>query len=84
MCGTFPAAVYDDSRALVEQLVTKGRIGHTHDVRVARLITYLLANEENIEFAFVPGEGNQGADLLSRGTETTRATDRIQLVQPIP
>ncbi len=80
--GTCPTAVFNDNRALVEQL-QRGELV-THDVRVARLIAYLLANEENVEFAFVPGESNQGADLLSRGIETARGKPRIQLVQPIP
>ena len=80
MRGASPTIVFNDNRALVEQLQRGESV--THDVRIARQISYLLANEANTSYRFVPGEINRGADLLFRGKQSPMNT--AQLVQPTP
>ena len=80
LCGASPTIVFNDNRALVEQLQRGESV--THDVRIARQISYLLANEANTSYRFVPREINRGADLLFRGKQSPMNT--AQLVQPTP
>ena len=78
--GASPTVVFNDNRALVEQLQRGASV--THDVRIARQISYLLANEANASYRFVPGGIDRGADLLFREKQSPMNT--AQLVQPTP
>ena len=77
--GTMPVVVRIDSHALVEKW--KSQSLYDSDIRVFRRWGWLVANEPNIHFEFVPKSENTGADLLSRPTSGQGVKDTLR---PIP
>jgi len=70
--GWSSTILYSDNRAVVERL-QEGK-AYEDDCRVLRCIDYLACNEPNVEYRFVPGLDNPGADALSRLQGTPVAT----------
>jgi len=62
--GNVPTVVLSDNCGVIEKLKTG--TATSDDVRVCRRIEYILHNEANAEFRFLPGSENGGADALSR------------------
>ena len=62
--GHVSTRVLSDNRAVMEKLAAGTLI--EEDVRVCRCLEYLLHNEPNATYEFIPGTENRGADLLSR------------------
>jgi len=61
--GDTPVLIRSDNLALVDRL--KSGFKEVEDKRILRLFGWLLGNE-SFSLEFIPGEQNQGADLLSR------------------
>jgi len=62
--GQVTTVVLSDNQGVIEKLKTG--MATSDDVRVCRRLEYILHNEANAEFRFVPGTENGGADALSR------------------
>ena len=62
--GMLPVVVRTDNHALIEKWRSQSL--YDSDIRVFRRWGWLVANEPDIRFEFVPGSENVGADLLSR------------------
>jgi len=62
--GSIPTVVLSDNCGVIEKLKTG--VATSDDVRVCRRLEYILHNEANAEFRFLPGTENAGADALSR------------------
>ena len=62
--GNLPLVVRTDNHALIDKWRSKSL--YDSDIRVFRRWGWILANEPGIQFEFVPGAENIGADLLSR------------------
>jgi len=62
--GCIPTVVFSDNQGVIEKLKTG--VAVSDDVRVCRRMEYILHNEANAEFRFLPGTENGGADALSR------------------
>jgi len=77
--GNLPTEVYSDNCAVVEKLKKGAAV--SDDVRVCRRLEYILHNESNAQFRFLPGTENTGADALSRLKQRTKAIEDITVVQ---
>jgi len=62
--GNVATTVLSDNCGVIEKL--RGGAAISDDVRVCRRLEYILHNEANAEFRFLPGTENGGADALSR------------------
>jgi len=62
--GNVVTTVLSDNRGVIEKLRSGAAV--SDDVRVCRRMEYILHNEANAEFRFLPGTENEGADALSR------------------
>jgi len=69
--GNVATTVLSDNCGVIEKLRRGAAI--SDDVRVCRRLEYILYNESNTDFRFLPGTENGGADALSR------MRNRIQL-----
>lgn len=62
--GTIPEVVRTDNQAPVDKW--RSRSVYDSEIRVFRRWVWLVENEPEIRFEFVPGSESTGADLLSR------------------
>ncbi|GMH34382.1 hypothetical protein BSKO_02216 [Bryopsis sp. KO-2023] len=62
--GEVPTIVRTDSQALIDRWKAKSM--KDTDVRALRRWSWIISNEPHIDFEFIPGAKNKGADLLSR------------------
>jgi len=62
--GNLPTVVFSDNQGVIDKL--RSGLAVSDDVRVCRRLEYILHNEANAEFRFLPGTENGGADALSR------------------
>jgi len=77
--GNSSTEVYSDNCGVIEKLRRGAAI--SDDVRVCRRLEYILHNEPNTQFRFLPGTENTGADALSRLKQKTKASEDIRIVQ---
>jgi len=77
--GYVPTTVYSDNCSVVDKLKKGAAI--SDDVRVCRRLEYILHNEANAQFRFLPGTENTGADALSRLKLRAKAMGKITAVQ---
>jgi len=76
--GHVQTLVYSDNCGVVDKL--KKGVAVSDDVRVCRRVEYILHNEANAEFRFLPGTENTGADALSRLKLKIQRTRQVNVV----
>jgi len=79
--GHVQTTVFSDNRGVVEKLRKGSAV--SDDVRVCRRLEYILHNEANSEFKFLPGTENGGADALSRLRKQQGGSRRVNQVTSI-
>jgi len=73
--GNVATTVLSDNCGVIEKLRRGAAV--SDDVRVCRRIEYILHNESNAEFRFLPGTENGGADALSRLRKRLQPQTRV-------
>jgi len=77
--GHVQTTVYSDNCGVVDKLKKGAAV--SDDVRVCRRVEYILHNEANTEFRFLPGTENIGADALSRLRSKMQRTRQVNAVK---
>jgi len=77
--GHVQTTVFSDNRGVVEKLRKGAAV--SDDVRVCRRLEYILHNEANAEFRYIPGTENTGADALSRLQSKIQRTRQVNVVK---